>query len=574
MIAGGECAECQKKKSPLKRRSAIQSEPAEVPPIIHEVLQSPGQLLDHQTRSFMESRFGHDFSQVRVHNNTQAAESAATVNAVAYTVGRDVIFGEGQYMPGTTKGQRLLAHELTHVVQQGSQKVQRRNLLTISRPSDTSEIQADTVAQYIARDLPLPLNSIKRLNKNILQRQTFKPWPGQNGTDVPRTLTKKGDIIREQVQRKGDPLFAQPGPILLEFNQAQCTLTSTMAINFTHPKDKKVRLTSKKFDNLKTKILQVANKRLNGWITLSVGSDKACTLPCRGKEIKVTVVAREGKSANAAEVELRSDTGRSNEAQIFAGGDDWFTALLGGVSGGTLWHEAGHIVLGLPDEYAARASVPELKGRAAGERSHVNESDWSAMASHSSFGRRAVLHPRHFSFMPAWLGRKFPKCRFSIKAAPRPVVIDVVIGLDLAFTGKFGGVWSLGQGLELAAGFPLNRLRRWRLLVGGYGAYLGQLEPPKRKAFLVGALVGLSYSTNRSAGGFGLRGDLRLGGAFGKAVDPSGALTTSGRLQLGYAGPWFEFGAFGEVGAAIIGGSPKLREDPYFQLGLQLGITF
>lgn len=66
----------------------------------------------------MEWRFGHDFSQVKVHSDARAAESARGVNALAYTVGRDIVFGAGQYTPKTTKGRRLLAHELTHVLQQ------------------------------------------------------------------------------------------------------------------------------------------------------------------------------------------------------------------------------------------------------------------------------------------------------------------------------------------------------------------------------------------------------------------------------------------------------------------------
>src|SRR5882757_6950309 len=65
-----------------------------------------------------EPRFGHDFSQVRVHTDAKASESAQAVNALAYTTGRDVVFGVDQYAPGTTQGQMLLAHELTHIVQQ------------------------------------------------------------------------------------------------------------------------------------------------------------------------------------------------------------------------------------------------------------------------------------------------------------------------------------------------------------------------------------------------------------------------------------------------------------------------
>src|SRR5215472_11905294 len=85
------------------------------PTTVHDVLSSPGQPLDAGTRSFMESRFEHDFSKVRVHTDEKAAESARTLNALAYTSGQDVVFGKRQYAPETATGQRLLAHELMHV---------------------------------------------------------------------------------------------------------------------------------------------------------------------------------------------------------------------------------------------------------------------------------------------------------------------------------------------------------------------------------------------------------------------------------------------------------------------------
>src|SRR4029077_18919432 len=82
----GDCAECSKKRMPLQGASASWAESAEVPSIVHAVLRSPGQPLDVRTRAFFELRFGHDFSQVRVHTDTEAAESARKVNALAYTV--------------------------------------------------------------------------------------------------------------------------------------------------------------------------------------------------------------------------------------------------------------------------------------------------------------------------------------------------------------------------------------------------------------------------------------------------------------------------------------------------------
>jgi hypothetical protein len=91
---------------------------AEAPAAVHAAISAPGQALDGPTRAFFESRFGHDFGGVRVHADAKAAQSAGDLNAHAYTVGNDVVFGAGGYQPATFAGRRLLAHELTHVVQQ------------------------------------------------------------------------------------------------------------------------------------------------------------------------------------------------------------------------------------------------------------------------------------------------------------------------------------------------------------------------------------------------------------------------------------------------------------------------
>jgi hypothetical protein len=88
------------------------------PAIVHDVLRSYGRPLDPVLRASLEPRFGHDFGQVRVHTGAMASESARAVRARAYTVGADIVFGDGQYVPTTAEGRRLVAHELAHVVQQ------------------------------------------------------------------------------------------------------------------------------------------------------------------------------------------------------------------------------------------------------------------------------------------------------------------------------------------------------------------------------------------------------------------------------------------------------------------------
>jgi hypothetical protein len=98
--------------------NAIQSAEGFSPPGFNQQ-PSGGAPLEPQARTFMEQRLGHDFSHVRIHRSAEAAQSARTVNALAYTVGSNIVFGQGQYAPETHEGKRLLAHELTHVAQQG-----------------------------------------------------------------------------------------------------------------------------------------------------------------------------------------------------------------------------------------------------------------------------------------------------------------------------------------------------------------------------------------------------------------------------------------------------------------------
>jgi hypothetical protein len=141
--SGGTCEECKKKRT-LQRRAVGDAQAGSVPPIVHEVLRSPGQPLDAATRGFMEPRFGHDFSRVRLHTDSKAARSADAVQAHAYTVGRNVVFGAGRYEPATRAGRELLAHELTHVVQQKGTSGSAN--LRVGSVDDPGEREADAMA--------------------------------------------------------------------------------------------------------------------------------------------------------------------------------------------------------------------------------------------------------------------------------------------------------------------------------------------------------------------------------------------------------------------------------------------
>ena len=167
----------------------------DVPEIVQKVLDSPGHQLDSETRASMSPRFGSDFSQVRVHTDAPAAASARAVGARAYTVGNHIVFGAGRYAPGTAAGDRLLTHELTHVVQQ-HHATPPRDGLRLGRPDEPAEHEADAVAAgrsvqpgrtagpAVLRRQPdeTPIVDVRmRLNNALAHRQ----W-----TDAVRALTE------------------------------------------------------------------------------------------------------------------------------------------------------------------------------------------------------------------------------------------------------------------------------------------------------------------------------------------------------------------------------------------------
>jgi Domain of unknown function (DUF4157)/Putative RNase-like toxin, toxin_1 len=135
---GGTCDDCKKKQELLQRHASSSAAAGSYAPTsVAGTLSRPGSALDPGTRSFMESRFGHDFSGVRIHTGDYAAQSACDVSANAYTVGSSIVFNQGKYQPDTPSGRKLLAHELAHVVQQSHGDAPAR----IQR--DASDIQVE-----------------------------------------------------------------------------------------------------------------------------------------------------------------------------------------------------------------------------------------------------------------------------------------------------------------------------------------------------------------------------------------------------------------------------------------------
>lgn len=189
---GGSCDNCKagqaddehakvQRKPVAAQISTMASSPAAsgmlAPPIVHEVLRSPGQPLDAATRAFFEPRFGADFSGVRLHFDAPAGQSAQNINARAYTVGHEIIFGPGRLSTGTQEGRSLLAHELAHTAQQSGRPmaVQRQSAPPpdpkADRAAAATEAEADVactteqVEEQADEEIRLKLDMKRRRDK-------------------------------------------------------------------------------------------------------------------------------------------------------------------------------------------------------------------------------------------------------------------------------------------------------------------------------------------------------------------------------------------------------------------------
>jgi Domain of unknown function (DUF4157) len=141
--------------------------PNAVPQVVHDVLGTSGRPLDAHTRAWMEPRFGHDFSGVRVHTDSRAAESARSVGALAYAVGQHVVFEDHQYAPHTSAGRHLLAHELAHTIQDAGATGLHASL-QIGESSTATERAADQAADAVTRGGQA---SVARSASDLVHRQ-------------------------------------------------------------------------------------------------------------------------------------------------------------------------------------------------------------------------------------------------------------------------------------------------------------------------------------------------------------------------------------------------------------------
>ena len=197
---GGECDSC--KQQDMLRRQPIGPDAGTygaVPPSVHEVLRSPGNPLPPASRAFFESGFGHDFAKVRIHSDARASDSARNVNARAYTVGRDIVFGRGEYDPQSSAGRHLLAHELAHVVQQSGAGSAGEGVTRIGDANDAAESHAEHAANLVTaahRTAALAPVATRAVQRQGLPHQAPSPDPAKmsRAQEVELSKTSVGKI--------------------------------------------------------------------------------------------------------------------------------------------------------------------------------------------------------------------------------------------------------------------------------------------------------------------------------------------------------------------------------------------
>jgi Domain of unknown function (DUF4157) len=586
---GGSCPRCQ-------------GVPA-APPSVPATLAAPGHPLDPSTRAFFEPRFGQDFSAVRVHAGPVAAQSARDVNAHAYTVGNHIVFGADRLAPSASPGRRLLAHELTHVVQQsggGPAGLQQAPAM-IQRDDaggGSTEFEDRVEDEVVWETEPIgPPPAPLPVDPGFSPDDRLAP---DDTRPTRRTGAVSGRVTRIETAPASD---SQPreevhrGSMNVRFDPADCSVTIPVGYRFVQadqasgtgicdepPATTAVApLPDAAFSGLKASVLEDINQGLNDWFDVHL-SGSACPSGCGDRALPIRVVAREDDGNWDRFITVVNRGGRANAGTICAASWDRSTAV----------HEGAHQALGVGDEYPEtderlRSSVPDWF------RPERVRRDYSAMGPEQN-SRFAMFHERHFNAVKAFLEHVFPGCAATLQARSRPVIPDFRVTLNAGFA-QLNGASGYSFGVGASLGIPLDRLRNWELVLGPrFSTMYGLAHDQSQQAFLLGARLGLEASTGGAGHGFvaGTFVESGLGWFDSRDRAPGGGGNRSTTAAYGEFGlgagyrtplldglPRFNIGVEGAAGTAF--GAPgivgpitrEIETDParshWFRLGLSLG---
>ena len=546
---GSSCASCAAEpEETIQRKSESPAGPAGTANAANSMRGlDAGEPLHRETRAMMEPRFGSDLSAVRVHADARAADSARSVNALAYTVGRDIVFGAGQYAPQTSTGQKLLAHELTHFVQQSSAAFQPMLQRACSKDPECEP----------AEEGELPGSNVKGSSEHF--SKSYKREEKEKADDED---TKTPREIRDELCSK-----VPPDPACTADGHARRA----------------------------TEFEKLFRPRAPAGFDLADGVfvDKAISKSVAAYVKKCTAFKPriEGDRCVFIPDRLEKQAGRYNSGEKKIGGEDreeWFVDTLG-----TVTHELEHVRF--------RKQFPKTEPRpeacefddVSRELSELgaNMSEFpvvfQAQANKSWHDRRVELDkwfkykitqpPKHGETIAGIL--KAIRCRcecqdvnaylerlveFTTKSwtdlekntfhselrdpkwkldwpiqTPLPPrdLPSVLLAPSLSIGYGYLGRGDLALSLSLDAGIPLDRLGKWRLLLGGQARFLPQLTPDDQVLYTFGLKAGFLRGAVPGSRGvqYGVFGEFGKG-AFQSGTTKETGLYAGGGLSLRYSG--------------------------------------
>jgi len=581
---GGECEGCKKKSL---QRIANGPGPGIAPPIVHQVLSASGRPLELHTRSLFESRFRHDFSHVRLHHDSSAAQSANRVNALAYTVGSHIVLGAGQYSPNTPQGRSLLAHELTHVVQQSGSPTHEDNL-QIAPANDSAEREAERVASQIGdrgSDSELALGNVSH-QRPALQRQGM---PGTSTYQETATINpanpKTPGITEGSVERQefGDKhALLGDAKVDLQFDENSCQVKIPLKVQYREPNaadliqcpidkgQKPTAMPQGKGRKIFDSYLSVVNEQLNGWFVARVGNCSG--QKCADKPISIQVEVKETTSNPDYTVAVVNAEGRSCVQQKSSTTSPGSVVLVGDINKTTQAHEGSHMALGHGDEYSEPGKPKE----------RVREDDFSLLASSDSYRGWAVLHERHFAFVPAFLkaalkGPGGKPCDAKLEELSRPTKLDFRVSLSGGYL-NLDGIPGVYEGGGVSLGYAPG-LRGTRIDVGAHFNFFGTLSTQQKTSFMLGLRVGIEKRSTPSSGGLRVGAYAEGGGAGVSATGQPSQWKpyAEGGATLGYGfspGSGMIFSVFAEAAAGTTLDTHSQDNLKWFRSGIGAAVEF
>lgn len=251
-----KCDQFEEEEKLQKKEAGLQPTVGNAPASVHETVSSSGQPLDPESRAFFEPRFGSDLSRVRIHTDSLAAESARSVQARAYTVGHHVVFGRDRYAPHTADGRHLLAHELTHTLQQqvGLSSLQRAPDPAPARPGlearlkvieETGPAARARLAEIIRNGGPIPntKDGAKVIGAAIIDVEGYqgpKEMRAINGLDG--DALGQGAPVYHATSPTNRALSATQGPVTEKGGRGASILGPRRESIYSHANDAEIKI--------------------------------------------------------------------------------------------------------------------------------------------------------------------------------------------------------------------------------------------------------------------------------------------------------------------------------------------